>query len=276
MAAVKIDEYVSEMSKELDALRADVKKADRAQLLPLDLSYESIDRAEDFYRLVLDKRVSGVNAPRTAERLVRYVGQTLIENAGGAWAAGPRASETVCVTKMKGAPKAQFLPTSKVELVSNSRFVGGLRERTEAFDLPLQKQRIAALTADPATTFQKLRADVKALTGKDPGPLEGDTASLDRLEPALLLVNANKADRDLRRRLRDGAFIYFGHVLQERVGKGEWSVEDSPNNADLGGWRMHGYLMARPLKLVTPKDPGALRKKMDELVVDHHGSKKSP
>ena len=270
---MKVDEYVSKMASELDALRADVKKAGRPQLLPLDLSYESLDRAEDFYRLVLDKRVPGKLAT-VADRLVRYAGATLIENAGGEWAAGPTAAEPICVTKMKGVPKARFTPASRVKNFKPGRFVGGLREKTEAYDLPLQRGRIAELTGDVDSTIEQLRTDIEELTGSDPGALDGDLASVDRIEPAFLQVKANEASRELRRRLRAGAVIYLGHVLQSQLGKAEWEVEDGPRNSAIGAWKIFDYVLEPVLALVEPGEKGVLRREVEDIVRDRKNAKK--
>lgn len=271
-----VEAYLREMAAELDALGADVKKTGRRQLLPLDLSYASLDRAEDYYRLLLGKRVTG-KAAKAAERLTRYAGATLIENAGGAWAVGPSEDDPFCVTRLSTVPKAQFLPASTVAYLANSRFVGGLREQVERYDLRLQRARIAELSSDLGATFARLRADAKELCAKDPGAFDGDLASLDRLEAVFRLVNGNKARPELRRRLRRGAAIYLGCVLQGQLGESQWSVEDEPRNAELGNWKIFDFVVSGALGLVGVKEAGVLRRKIETIVADRSKrSKKKP
>ena len=54
---MSIDAYVKEMSSELEALRSDVAASGQRNLLPLDLSYQSLDRLEDYLFLVVDGKV---------------------------------------------------------------------------------------------------------------------------------------------------------------------------------------------------------------------------
>jgi hypothetical protein len=54
------------------------------ELLPLDYRFESLDRVEKLYGLVLDGTItSPVNSEAFATRLGSYIGETLLKQIGG-------------------------------------------------------------------------------------------------------------------------------------------------------------------------------------------------
>jgi hypothetical protein len=243
MAAMKgaegkklLDSFVREMPAELEALRAEVQKAGRAQLLPLDRSYESLDRLEDFLALVLDKRVRA-DVATVQKRCARYVGATACERAGAKWAlASDDDFDPLAVTGFTGAPAAELVPAVPVAEFADTRRTGWLRDATERFDLPLQRRLIAAMVANRDGVLAELRADMKQLLKKDPGPLDGKLDSLTPLYDAVLALDADTITREQRRKVRREAIFYYGCVLEQRLGKGEWSVDADAGTAQFGYW----------------------------------------
>jgi hypothetical protein len=102
-----VQRYAEETPHELEALANDVARLGRPELLPLDRTYASLDRVEDYYRLVLDAQAPGARKG-ARERVARYVGATLIEQAGGRWALDPYEGESMTVTGMRAVPGAVF------------------------------------------------------------------------------------------------------------------------------------------------------------------------
>lgn len=264
MTKASLQKYEMEMLSELEALTADVTKVGRKDLLPLDKSYASLDRVENYYTLVLDKKVKA-DASKAEQRVARYAGATVIAQAGGRWAAGSDDSDPFVVTKLRAAPKAVYLPLLRVGEIESYRLPGLLRDRTERHDLELQKQTIAALTGDLRGTLARLRADAKELTGSDPGALE-TLADLSRYERALVDVKAASASRELRRRIRNGAAIAIGNLMQAELGPATWTVEEDPRNIDFGAWTLLGARLSNTVERVDPKKPDGLRTNVEKMI----------
>jgi hypothetical protein len=263
-----LQKYEMEMLSELEGLIADVTKTGRGELLPLDRSYASLDRVEDYYALVLDKKVK-VDAKRAEQRVARYAGAVVVEQAGGKWAAGPDDGvDPFVVTKLRAAPKAVYGPLHRVSEIENYRFPGVLRDRTERFDLELQRRQIAELTGDLRGTLTRLRADAKEQTRTDPGALES-TADLTKYEAALAAVKAPNASRDLRRRIRTGAAIAIGNLMQQELGAASWSVEEDPKNIDFGAWTLFGVRLSNTVERVDPRTkPDGLRSSIEKMIAN--------
>ena len=82
----KFEDYLQYMDDSLEALIAFAKSLNRPELLPLDYTFESLDRLEHLYELVL----SGDAKPDVSEdkfrtRLATYLGETRRKNLGGKW-----------------------------------------------------------------------------------------------------------------------------------------------------------------------------------------------
>lgn len=254
-----LESFVREMPAELDALRADVKKADRSQLLPLDLSYDSLDRLEDYLRLVFDKRVRA-DADKARNRAARYVGATIVERAGARWGlATDDDYDPLCVTGASAAPKAELVPARVVAELEDSQS-GWLRDSAERFDIALQRRLIAAMVSNRSGVLAELRADMKKLTGKDPGALEGSVESLTPLYDALIAADKDGTARELRRKVRRAAAFYVGCVLQAGLGPREWAVDDDPETTSFGAWTIFGRSPQFPVDAI-----GAPRTKPDIL-----------
>lgn len=267
MSKAALQKYEMEMLSELEALTADVTKAGRAELLPLDRSYASLDRVEDYYVLVLDKKIK-TDAKRAEQRVARYAGATVVEQAGGRWAVGTEDVDPFVVTKLRAAPKAVYGPLHRVGEIENYRFPGSLRDRTERFDLELQKQKIASLTRDVPATMARLRADVKELTGTDPGAL-ASTADLTRYERALGVVRLPSTPREIRRRIREAAAIAVGQVMQGELGSATWTVEDDARDMDFGVWTLFDQRIGNTVERVDPKaKPDGLRLSVERMIAN--------
>jgi hypothetical protein len=272
MSKAALQKFEMEMLSELEALAADVQKAGRSELLPLDKSYASLDRAEDYVGLVLDHKVKA-DVARTKARVARYAGATLIHNAGGSWAPGPDAHDVVKVTKLRAAPKAEYLPMLRVMDYESKRYPGVLRDRTERYDLELQKRLIAELGADLAGTLARLRADAKELMGTDPGLLDA-TSALTKYEGALARANAATTPRELRRRLHRGAAIAVGQLMQDALGRSQWTVEDDPKHIDFGRWQLFGVYLGNTVSRVQPATkPDGLRTTIEKMIANRKKKK---
>lgn len=265
MAAMKaaegkklLESFLREMPAELEGLRADVKKADRPQLLPLDQSYESLDRLEDFLRLVFEGRVR-VDADKARERGARYFGATVAARTGGAWGlATDDAYDPLCVSGAPAAPDAEIVPALVVAEFEDSES-GWLRDSAERFDIELQRRLIAATVANKSGVLAELRADIKKLTGSDPGALDGAVDSLPLLAKALVAADEESVSRELRRKVRNAATFYIGCAIEKRLGADAWSVDDEFGTSDFGRWRIFGRSPQTPVEAVAAGgDPGIL------------------
>ncbi|MGE0323299.1 MAG: hypothetical protein AB7K71_17410 [Polyangiaceae bacterium] len=260
---MSIDGYMKAMSSELEALRADVAASGHRELLPLDLSYESLDRLEDFLYLVVDGKLKG-DLAKLWSRAGRYVGSTLAERVGGTWAAS-KSDKKAVVTKLPGAAKAELSVGPIVADVMRLRhhFVGYLRDDTECYDLALRRRQLAELLSDPPARFRAVREDVKALTGTDPGELTGSLGSVDAIEQALKQAVNARAPRAQRRRLRANTILYVGTILA-RARKATWSVNERIGDPTFGWFKVGTWAPAQTVRFVAPESqPGKLRKQLE-------------
>lgn len=262
-AAGELTARLSPLAEELDAVRA------RERGLGLDLSYESIDRAEDRLRAVLEAGNEGEVA-RWRRVLSYYLGATLVEHAGGRWALGGKRGATarLSVTGFPGATKAEFDPDGPIMRYVRKPSSGLLRDATERFDLPLRRQQVAAMVAEREARLAALRADIKTLTGKDPGALDGAKASVGALEEALRQPAARKTSRELRRRMIENSCLYLGIVLEKALKrKGAWTVNDEVGNADFGEAQVLDWLPITAVRSCIPsREPGSLRDLVDAVI----------
>jgi hypothetical protein len=267
MSKAALQKFEMEMLSELEGLIGDVTKTGRGELLPLDRSYASLDRVEDYYALVLDKKVK-VDAKRAEQRVARYAGAVVVEQAGGKWIEGTAETEPFVVTKLRAAPKAVYQPVLRVGEIENYRLPGLLRDRTERYDLELQRRQIAELTGDLRGTLARLRADAKEQTRTDPGALES-TADLTKYEAALAAVKSPNASRDLRRRIRNGAAIAIGNLMQQELGAASWTVEEDAKDIDFGAWTLFGVRLSNTVERVDPRTkPDGLRTSVEKMIAN--------
>lgn len=260
---MSIDAYVKDIPSELEALRAEVAACGQGGLLPLDLSYESLDRLEDYLFLVVDSKAK-IDLAKLRSRGGRYVAATLVERAAGKWVASKKDKKAV-VSGLPGARKAEFNVAPIVADVMRMRqhYVGYLRDDTEAYDLALRKRQLAELRDSAAARLQELRADVKALTGKDPGPLDGSVDSLTLIEVALKQTVTGRAPREQRRRMRAATVLYAGIIL-EKARKVTWSVSDRVGDRAFGWFLVNGWAPAYAVRFIAPESPAGKLKSQVE------------
>lgn len=207
----------------IQELRASVAQAGIPELMPLDLSYESLDRLEDYLRLVLEERLPAERSV-VLDRASAYVTATLARQAGD----------------VPAVVSGQFEPADVVRELQPSH-VGTVRDRIERVDVAFQRRRLNELVEDLDATLLGLRADVKALTGKDPGALDGSRANLVAVGKALVAAEErDDVPREQLRRLSRGAIVYLGSLVQKRAG-GEWSVQESARDIRLGWWKLGSW-----------------------------------
>lgn len=262
-AAGELAARLSPLAEELDALRA------RERGLELDLSYASIDRAEDRLAAVVVAGNEGEVA-RWRRVLSYYLGATLVEHAGGRWALGGKSvpAPRLSVTGFGGAAKAEFDPEGLVARYVQTPAFGMLRDATERFDLPLRRKQVAAMVAERDARLAALRADIKTLIGKDPGVLDGGKASVAAVEEALRQPAARKTSRELRRRMIDNSTLYLGLVLEKATKrKGTWTVADDVGNADFGEAEVLDWQPITAVRSCVPsRKPGALCRLVDAAI----------
>lgn len=264
MSQEALRQFESEMAGELEALTLDVARAGRAGLLPLDRSYASLDRIEDYSRLVLDRKKKAGRA-RAESCVARYVGGVVAEQADGRWRAGTARTEAF-VVKLRAVPRVVHQPWLRVGEIENHRMPGLLRDRTERHDVRLQRRLIDGLTRDIPGTLARLRRDAQEQTGIDPGVLES-TADLSRHEPAVAAVKSASASRELWRRLRASAAIAIGQLLQAQLGAAPWMVEENPRDIDLGVWTLFGVRLGHTVERVDPRTrPDGLRQRVEKMI----------
>lgn len=220
---------------ELEALRQ-VSAAHRPELLPFDLTYESIDRVEDLLRHIIDGKAGGESVDSAEPRVAAYLGQTLIERAGGAWRQGGARDEfpgRPCVTGLPHLGRFRFFPHLTVKACRLYRIDGHLRDETESLDLARLRERTARELRDREREIEALRADVYELAG-EPAVLDFSLDSLAVLAAAIQRVSG----REAWRRMRTRAALYLGETARHLSGRGEWSLCEDPVNAYYGQLRI--------------------------------------
>jgi hypothetical protein len=75
------------MNTELEALNSYVKSLSLTELLPLDYTFESIDRVEQLLSLVLDQKIEppAGGIERLINQVARYMGKVYQQYVGGEW-----------------------------------------------------------------------------------------------------------------------------------------------------------------------------------------------
>lgn len=250
--------FVRELPGALDALRSAVQAAGRPELLPLDLSYASLDRLEDYYRLRLEAPASGDELKRLRDQLPRYIGATLIERAGGAWALRGTDPPEPVVTRVPGVKGRDFEPLGPVLDFKRLRSPGWLRDATERWDLAARRHALAALVARIDAEIAELRRDVEQLTGTRLQVLDGSPDALAAVERALRRLVEIGAPRDQRRQVRQRAVLLLGSVMAAALGGGEWSVCDEAANADFGELTIRGWAPSNALRIGAKTRPDHL------------------
>ncbi|GDX82148.1 hypothetical protein LBMAG42_39590 [Deltaproteobacteria bacterium] len=251
-------------AESLDVLRAEVARVEDPNLLPLDLTYDSLDRLEDYFLLVLGGTVTADDG--LATRMARYLGDTLIKNAGGCWEG---AGDERVVARIPRVRKEGFDALGPILEFRRLRIPGAVRDLTVIWDVAQRRRELAAATADPDANLGSLREDIEALTGADPGPLDdGTPAALAALEEALKTLIIQKRTREARRRVHTRAIVYIGALFLRGLGRGGWSVCESPRDIDFGKFHAGDWAPLSAVRRVTPQQPAGLLQKNLETIIE--------
>ena len=249
---------------QLEALRQ-LAAENRPDLLPFDLTYESIDRVEDLFRDIIDGKASGASVDNTEPLVAAYLGQTLIDRAGGKWGVGGARDEfpgRLCVTALPHLGRFRFFPNQIAKAFRLYRAAGHLRDETESFDLARRRERTARELRDVEPEIDALRADVAELVGA-PAELDFSLDSLGQLTRAIQRVSG----RDPWRRMRTRAALYIGETARRLAARGEWSLCEDPLNAHYGHLRIGEWSPTWSVYGASePGDDDRLRRSVDAAV----------
>jgi hypothetical protein len=236
--------FIFDMSEMLEELQ---KLATRAGISSLDFSFESLDRVESLFALILDGKLAlpeGASVDQFSTTISRYLGETLIRRVGGKWSFVKSPKEMTygqpSIVEISGFPKSyEFLPLVVVRDYVESRWEGWLRSHAEQHDL-------AAMRARAAEFGPEMERELKALTDyvemKRPAslPLDATVESLDRVEQVLGAALDEKAETRTLRQLSGRIARYMGEVFRRRAG-GEWELCDDPRDVNFGEMRIKGF-----------------------------------
>lgn len=243
---------------ELEALRK-VAAAHRPDLLPLDLTYESIDRVEDLFRDIVEGKASGESVDTAEPRVTAYLGQALIEGAGGSWTEGGARDEfpgRPCVADVPHLGRFRFFPHPPAKRFRRLRIAGLLRDETECYDLARLRERTERQLRDRDREIESLRADLRDILGQ-PAELDFSLDSLDPLARAVKKVSG----RDPWRRMRTRAALYIGETARHLTGRGDWTLCEDPVNVHYGHLRIGEWSPTATIVSVSaPGDDDLLRK----------------
>ena len=238
---------------------------ERADVFPLDLGYESLDRVEGFYRQHLEEGSTSI-AEALDARVASYVGETLVRSAGGAWAP-PLAKADMgrpSVVDLPNLPRARFYPIDVVRTFKRTLSPGYMRDATEVYDIPARRRYLDRLVANSDATLDQLGADLDDIVGRDT-PDDGPE-SVAAVEDAFKKLVGEHAAPDRVRRLEDGATLFLGQIVQRAVG-GDWSLCEDPEDADLGQVRISGWAPISVIRNVGPQShPGLLQSTLDLVI----------
>src|SRR5690606_1166638 len=170
--------FIAAMPEEIAALEAAI--AARGGRAALDRSYESIDRLEDHLLDVLPA-LAGQEREETLARAARYVGQTLVERAGGQWALRPRirGRSEPCVLRLPDLGDYALFPRAVVNTFAQANAAGVLREETENYDLPHRRSQLAALLAAAPQELAAFAEDLREVSGEEVVALDQSLSSLE-------------------------------------------------------------------------------------------------
>lgn len=266
----KFDYFMFEMSDVLEALKSDVAAARRPELLPLDDSWEALDRLESYYALVLDGEIAGDLDPDIlATRIGRFVGETLRKRVGGKWSFCRKSRDInygkPCLTAIPGLPKSYcFLPLVVVAGYRRGRRLGWLRKETEINDIEKLRASFARFLDEKEARLGALSSYIESLARQELLPLDFSLESLERLEKLLVLALDEEVALPSTglEGLSDQISIYMGEFYRQSCG-GDWELADDPKYVDFG-WphvRSQGYFPPRTIveNFCIRRKPGLLR-----------------
>jgi hypothetical protein len=260
-APKNLAEFLANHTEELDALRAEIAQVTKDSA-PLGLSYESIDRVEDYYRRVLDAPPPADQLERVKGRIVRYVGQTVIEHTKGAWAIVERETGPALVVEVPGIKENGFHPLTPVAQFKRLRWPGLIRDDAEKWDMPRRRADLARLLSAREEELAHLRDDIEQLTGKRLESLDGKAATLKLIEQALKKLAGPDA-RDRRREVGRRVVLFLGSLVEKATGE-TWRVVDNAKEGDFGEFRIGSWWApARDVGyVVTTKVTGRLHESL--------------
>ena len=263
-----LDALVQNLPRDLDALRSAVKATGKASFLPLDLSYESLDRLEDYAKHALATASELAAWKPHRDLQMRYVGATLIEHVKGSWGVGGDLPSGEPVVHVPGLKQRPFRPFEPVATFRNHKTAGIFRDATERWDLPLRRDALARLVAAKDRELAALRDDVRELTGERLDVLDDSAKSMKALDDALYALNTGEAPRPRKRAVRRRAILLLGTLLADAVG-GEWSVCDKPDYTDFGHFTIAGWAPYHAVTVTTAKARAAgLRASLGDAIKD--------
>jgi hypothetical protein len=261
---LEADAIARRAEDDVASLRDEVAR-ERPDLLPLDLSYASIDRLEGYYRAALE---AGTSSDVLDGRVASYLGATLAASTGGRWIPPRQASDRnrPGITRLPRLARARFDPLAAVYAFARLRTAGSLRDATERYDVSARRAHLAQLLAGQDAAFDLLRAEVRELVGRDPGNLDGSRESVEAVEEALRRLAMPGTPIERMRRFRDAATLYLGQIAQRAVG-GEWGITEDPRDFDLGSLEMDGWSPISTIRVVGADDSlGQLQAALDAAI----------
>ena len=264
-----LDALVQNLPRDLEALRAAAKATGKAGFLPLDLSYESLDRLEDYAKHAL-ATASDLAAWKPHRDLqMRYLGATLIEHVKGTWGVGGDLSSGEPVVHVPGLKARPFRPFEPVASFRNHKTAGIFRDATERWDLRLRRAALAQLLAAKDRELDALRDDVREFSGERLAALDDSAKSMKALDDALFKLNTGDAPRARKRAVRQRAVLLLGTLLGNAVAGAEWSVCDKPDYTDFGHFTIGGWAPYHTVVVTTAKARAAgLRGALVEAIKD--------
>jgi len=252
--------FDAELRVFLETLTGELAALERDVGLPLDRSYSSLDAVEDHLLGALPGQDKTAR-DRLVSRVERYVGATLVANAGGTWAMhhGPRRRIEPCVTKLPELRRYEFEPAYAVNVAARTRRPGALREETEIYDVPHRRRQGDKLLATSADELAAFADDVRGLTGRAI-TLDLGLGTLDDVQEALTRLAVTSPTRDRRRQLWNRAALYMGAVLVHAAKRGRWALCIDPKRMEFGHLLLDDWCPMQSVRVIGPDSrPDLLR-----------------
>jgi hypothetical protein len=254
-----IDDFLSDQRTELNELR-------KAVGAKLDLSYESLDRVEDYYRGVVEATPEMPALKPTDARIASYVGATLAEHTKGTWSQSTQTERPVAAIKVPGL-KRTFDPMAPVLGFARRRIFGLLRDMTERWDLRLRRATLARLVESAKQEAARLIEDVAQLTGQRVTTLDKSAKSVKLVEAALKAVAGNGVSHARRREVRERVVLHLGNLVAEAAGGGKWEVVADPELFNFGELEIAGWSPALVVRAIDAKTAaGSLHEALEEAI----------
>ncbi len=244
----QFDYFLFEMDDSLAALRTDVAALNQPELLQLDYSFESLDRLERMYALVLEGKTSiQLEMDLFVTRLARYIGETLRKQVGGKWNFCQQPKDInygkPCLTQIPKLPKTYcFYPLVAVAGYCSSKRPGWLRKMVERNDIELMRKRFAHFLAQVDNEIESLSSYIKSLALPNALSLDYSFESLNGVEQVLAMALDGSVTPPATgvAGLVEQIGVYTGEVYRRHAG-GEWQLCEDPRDIDFGLPRIGFY-----------------------------------